>query len=111
MDRRRFLGMSLFSLGALSATVKTLFSSSQAMAAGKCEVPTGANAADPTKAPGKTFNYVVDANTSKHAKYKAGDNCKGCKFYLGQGDTAPCTMMQKKLVSGCGWCQLYAKKS
>lgn len=76
--------------------------------------PAGKALGSPTEGMGKNLEYVLDAKTSKNAKYTAGSNCGNCKFYndkKAEGGYAPCTMMGMKYVTTCGWCKSYAKKA
>lgn len=72
--------------------------------------PAGVKVVDPTEPAAKRLDYVVDASTSKHAKYKAGQDCTNCKFYTtakAKDNYAPCKMLGNKFVTGCGWCKSY----
>ncbi len=85
-------------------------------AATKCPAtaPAGKMIAEPGVGMAKTLQYVADAKTTKHAKFKAGSDCGNCKFFnLAKADSgfAPCTMMGMKYVSECGWCMSYALKA
>lgn len=76
--------------------------------------PKGKALGVPTEGMGKSLEYVLDAKTSKNAKYKAGSSCNNCKFYnaaKAEGGYAPCTMMGMKYVTHCGWCKSYALKA
>jgi hypothetical protein len=76
--------------------------------------PAGKAVASSTEGMGKTLNYVMDAKTSKHAKFKSGSTCGTCKFYnaaKADGGYAPCTMMGMKFVTTCGWCQSFSAKA
>lgn len=110
LNRRSFFqfALALSSLSLLGKPTKLL-------AAEKCSTtpPPGKNIASPNEGMGKTLEYVVDASTSKNAKYKAGANCANCKFYNTaklEGGHAPCTMLGMKYVSNCGWCKSYLSK-
>jgi hypothetical protein len=75
--------------------------------------PKGKPLGVPTEGMGKSLEYVLDANTSKNAKFKPGSSCNSCKFYnagKAEGGYAPCTMMGMKYVTHCGWCKSYASK-
>lgn len=111
LSRRSFFKFALAGV----AVVPFIAKASKSFAADACPTtpPAGKQVAKPTEGMGKTLNYVEDAKTSKHAKYKAGANCAGCKFYnaaKAEGGYAPCTMMGMKYVTSCGWCSSYAAK-
>jgi hypothetical protein len=57
--------------------------------------------------------YVEDATTSKHAAYKPGQMCSGCRFYQGTPGKAwgPCQIfVGKGDVSAKGWCATFNAK-
>jgi hypothetical protein len=112
LSRRSFFKFAL----AGAAVVPFVAKATKSFAADACPTtaPAGKALASPTEGMGKTLNYVTDAKTSKHAKYKAGSNCGSCKFYnaaKAEGGYAPCTMMGMKYVTNCGWCTSYAAKA
>jgi hypothetical protein len=106
---------SLLKILASTVAVAPLFKLGKLMAEEKKkECPTAAPAdvkvVTADDAAGKRLDYVVDATTSKNAKYKAGQNCENCKFYTadkGKDGYAPCKMLANKYVAGCGWCKSY----
>lgn len=108
---------SFFKFAVAGAAIVPFFAkATKALAADACPTtaPAGKAVASPTEGMGKTLQYVTDAKTSKHAKYKAGANCGNCKFYnaaKAEGGYAPCTMMGMKYVTNCGWCSSYAAKA
>ena len=62
----------------------------------------------------KKLQYVEDATTVEHKKYKPGQACGNCIFYKYKkevGGYAPCSQLQNRYVNKCGWCKQYAKKS
>lgn len=72
--------------------------------------PKGKTIAKPNEGMAKTLQYVDVASSSKHAKYKSGNDCGNCKFYNKAKEDnayAPCTMMGMKYVAKCGWCISY----
>lgn len=112
LSRRSFFKFALAS----AAVVPFIAKATNALAADACPTaaPAGKAAASPTEGMGKTLGYVMDAKTSKHAKYKAGSHCGNCKFYnvaKAEGGFAPCTMMGMKYVTNCGWCSSYSAKA
>ena len=97
LDRRSFFTMAL----SVATIVPFAFKSMKA------------EAAAPAVGMAKSLDYVVDAGTSKNAKFKAGQNCLNCKYYndkKADGGYAPCTMMGMKYVTSCGWCKSYLVK-
>lgn len=111
LTRRSFFQMAIASAVVVPFALKGV----NAVAAESCPKvgPAGKQLGVPTEGMGKSLEYVLDAKTSKNAKYKAGDNCGNCKFYnqaKADGGYAPCTMMGMKYVTNCGWCKSYAKK-
>lgn len=110
--RRSFFQMALATIAIVPLALK----SGDAFATGACPAkpPAGKALGSPTEGMGKSLEYVLDAKTSKNAKYKAGSDCGNCKFYnAAKADSghAPCTMMGMKYVTQCGWCKSYAKKA
>ena len=100
---------------AAAAIVPFIAKATKAFAADACPktAPAGKALASPTEGMGKTLQYVLDAKTSKHPKYKAGAKCGSCKFYnvaKADGGYAPCTMMGMKYVTNCGWCTSFTAK-
>ena len=66
---------------------------------------------DPTA---KALGYVEDAATATRPD-KAGTPgdqqvCSNCALYLGEGETAPCTIFQGREVVGAGWCNAWVPK-
>ena len=66
---------------------------------------------DPTA---KALQYVEDATTANRMD-KAGvaaaeQNCASCALYMGEGETAPCTLFQGRYVKGTGWCTAWVPK-
>lgn len=111
LTRRSFFQMAL-----AAATVVPFVLKAGTALAESCPAvgPAGKAVGSPTEGMGKSLEYVLDANTSKNAKHKKGDNCGNCKFYnQAKADSgfAPCTMMGMKYVTNCGWCKSYAKKA
>lgn len=75
--------------------------------------PAGKPIAKPNEGMGKPLHYVEKAEESKHGKYKKGQDCSNCKFYIVAKESngyAPCTMLGMKYVTRCGWCSSYAVK-
>jgi hypothetical protein len=110
--RRSFFSFSLAGLAALPFLTKA----GKAFAADACptSAPAGKAVASSTEGMGKNLVYVTDAKTSKHALYKAGQNCANCTFYTAakaEGGYAPCAMMGNKFVTNCGWCKSYKAKA
>ncbi len=63
----------------------------------------------------QSLGYKHDAtkvDRQKFAKYKAGDVCSNCQFYLGRpGEPwGPCQIFPGKHVNANGWCSAYVKK-
>jgi len=116
MDEK-FTRRSFFQLAVAGLTVAPfVLKASNSMAADACpaKAPAGKALGSPTEGMGKGLEYVLDAKTSKNAKYKAGQNCGNCKFYnAAKADSghAPCTMMGMKFVTHCGWCKSYSLKA
>lgn len=111
LSRRSFFRIAL----AGAVVVPFIARATKSFAADSCPktAPAGKQVASPTEGMGKTLNYVLDANTSKHAKHKAGARCGDCKFFnvaKGEGGYAPCTMMGMKYVTNCGWCSSFTAK-
>lgn len=109
--RRSFFKMAVASAAIIPFALKGV----AALGAETCPktAPAGKAVASPTDGMGKSLEYVLDAKTSKNAKYKAGNNCGNCKFYnQAKADSgyAPCTMLGMKYVTNCGWCKTYTKK-
>jgi hypothetical protein len=119
MEKETFSRRSFFKFALAGATVVPFVSNvmaQKAMAADACPstAPAGKQVAKVGEGMAKSLNYVEDANTAKHAKYKAGAKCGGCKFYndkKAEGGYAPCTMMGMKFVTNCGWCSSYMAKA
>ena len=112
VTRRSFFKFAL----AGAAVVPFVLKATNSFAADKCPTtpPAGKPMVNSNEGMGKSFQYVADATTSKHAKYKAGSHCANCKFFnanKGEGGYAPCTMMGMKWVTNCGWCTSYAAKA
>ena len=112
LNRRSFFQMAV----AAAVIVPFALKSSALEAADACpaKAPAGKALGSPTEGMGKSLEYVLDAKTSKNAKYKAGANCGNCKFYnaaKAESGHAPCTMMGMKYVTHCGWCKSYAAKA
>jgi hypothetical protein len=67
---------------------------------------------DPTA---KALNYVEDAtqaNRTDKAGTPAGEQmCSTCALYNGDGETAPCTLFQMRIVKGSGWCTAWVPKA
>ena len=59
------------------------------------------------------FAYKADATQSKHAKYKAGQQCSNCTLFQGKATDAAggCGIFPGKQVSAKGWCNAYAKRA
>jgi hypothetical protein len=109
--RRSFFKLALMGV----VTIPLIAKSAKLFAADACPStpPTGKALAQPNEGMGKTLEYVMDAKTSKNAKYKAGNSCANCKFYnaaKAEGGYAPCTMLGMKYVTNCGWCKSYSPK-
>ncbi len=108
LSRRSFFKFALATAAAVAPFVSMAASSCpSAPLAGKQMAKVGEGMA-------KALNYVEEAKTSKHPKYKAGSQCSGCKFYndkKAEGGYAPCTMLGMKYVSNCGWCMSFAAKA
>lgn len=66
---------------------------------------------DPTA---KALQYVEDATTANRmdkAGVAAADQmCSSCALYQGDGETAPCTLFQNRIVKGAGWCTAWVPK-
>lgn len=112
LSRRSFFQYSL--TAAIAAPL--LIHSSDLFAQAKCPAtpPAGKMVAKPGEGMAKSLQYVEDAKTSKHAKFKAGADCGNCKFFnkaKAEGGYAPCTMMGMRYVSSCGWCTTYMLKA
>lgn len=112
LSRRSFFKFAL----AGAAVVPFLVKASKSLAADACPktAPAKKQIAKPGEGMAKSLNYVEDAKTAKHAKYKAGSSCGNCKFYndkKAEGGYAPCTMLGMKYVTNCGWCSSYAVKA
>jgi hypothetical protein len=107
---------SFFKLVSAAVAATTLLSKPmQAAAATACpaSAPAGKQVAKAGEGMAKSLEYVVDANDSKNAKYKKGQNCGNCKYYNDKKEEkgyAPCTMMGMKFVTTCGWCKSYLAK-
>jgi hypothetical protein len=114
---RNFSRRSFFKMGLASVAVVPLIARvSKSFAGEACptSAPAGKQIASSSEGMGKNLEYVVDANASKNALHKAGDNCAKCKFYndkLAAGGYAPCAMMGNKFVTSCGWCKSYKAKA
>lgn len=112
LSRRSFFKFAL----AGAVVVPFIARASKSLAADACPkvAPAGKQVAKVGEGMAKTLNYVEDAKTAKHTKYKAGANCANCKFYndkKAEGGYAPCTMMGMKYVTNCGWCSSYMAKA
>jgi hypothetical protein len=112
LSRRSFFKFALTGV----AVVPFILKASKSFAADACPktAPAGKQIAKVGEGMAKTLNYVEDAKTAKHAKYKAGSLCGNCKFYndkKAEGGYAPCTMMGMKYVTTCGWCSSFAAKA
>ena len=108
-SRRSFFTVALASLSVVPFLGK-------AFAADSCpaKAPAGKALASPTEGMGKSLEYVLDSNTSKHALHKAGQTCANCNFYVvakAESGHAPCAMMGNKFVTNCGWCKSYKAKA
>ena len=112
LNRRSFFTMALSVVTIVPLALRSL-KAEAAPAACPTKAPAGKSVAEPGVGMGKSLEYVVDAGTSKNAKYKAGQNCLNCKYYndkKADGGYAPCTMMGMKYVTSCGWCKSYLVK-
>ena len=115
--KENFTRRSFFQMLAASAVVVPFaFKAVTSEAADACPKtpPAGKALGSPTEGMGKSLEYVMDAKSSKNAKYKSGDNCGNCKFFnqaKAENGYAPCTMMGMKYVTTCGWCKSYSKKA
>lgn len=112
LSRRSFFKFAL----AGAAVVPFVAKATKSFAADACPktAPAGKQIAKPGEGMAKSLNYVEDAKTAKHAKFKAGASCATCKFYnaaKAEGGYAPCTMMGMKFVTNCGWCSSFAAKA
>jgi hypothetical protein len=112
LSRRSFFKFAL----AGAAVVPFVGKITKSIAADACPgtPPAGKQVAKPGEGMAKTLNYVEDAKSAKHAKFKAGAHCATCKFYndkKAEGGYAPCTMMGMKYVTNCGWCSSYTAKA
>ena len=116
MEKSTISRRSFFKFAAAAvAVVPLIVKATKSFAADACPTtaPAGKALASSTEGMGKTLQYVMDAKTSKNAKYKAGSKCGSCKFYnaaKAEGGYAPCTMMGMKFVTNCGWCSSYTAK-
>lgn len=111
-SRRKFFQLAIAGL----TIAPLLLKSSNALAAGACPAmpPKGKAVGVPGEGMAKNLEYVLDAKTSKNAKYKAGSDCGNCKFFNSakiESGHAPCTMMGMKYVTNCGWCKSYLLKA
>lgn len=66
---------------------------------------------DPTA---MALQYTEDATTANRMD-KAGvaaaeQVCSNCALYMGEGETAPCTLFQGRSVRGSGWCTAWVPK-
>jgi len=112
LSRRSFFKIAL----AGAAVVPFIVKASKSFASDGCPktAPVGKSIVSPTEGMGKTLQYVTEASTSKHPKYKTGNACRDCKFFnvgKAEGGYAPCTMMGMKYVSNCGWCSSFNAKA
>lgn len=109
LSRRSFFQMFL----GVVAVAPVVFKMGEANAAACGAAPAGKKVAQVGTGMAKGLDYVAVATDSKHAKYKAGQDCGNCKFYQAakaEKDYAPCTMMGMSFVASCGWCKSYLKK-
>lgn len=117
MEKNTISRRSFFKLAVAAATVVPfMVKAAKSIAADTCPAtaPAGKALASPSEGMGKTLQYVIEAKTSKHPKFKAGSNCGNCNFYnvaKAEGGYAPCTMMGMKYVTNCGWCISFAAKT
>ena len=113
--KKEFTRRTFFQALVASAVVLPMaFKSMASVEACPVAPPAGKALGSPTEGMGKSLEYVLDAKTSKNAKYKKGDACGNCKFYNQakvESGHAPCTMMGMKYVTNCGWCKSYSKKA
>lgn len=116
MENEKLTRRSFFKMAVAAAAVTPFALNAVKSLAAECPKapPAGKALGSPTEGMGKSLEYVLDANTSKNPKYKAGDSCGNCKFFNQakvEGGYAPCTMMGMKYVTNCGWCKSYSKKA
>ncbi len=114
-DRRNFLlktafGIALFPLAKMASVLANACPSPAPKAADIKK-----RLLDPEGKVAKRLNYVVNAPDGKgHAKWKAGDNCGNCKFYIRPHKAEPhyarCSMAANRFVPICGWCKSYLRK-
>ena len=73
--------------------------------------PEGKKLIDPKSKAAQRLDFVMDAKmAAKHKKYKKGDTCKTCRYYLVKkeaGGWAPCQMLGAKYVPNCAWCKTF----
>jgi hypothetical protein len=114
-NRRKFLTKSLALLGFIP-----FLNLNKSFAAVKCpqELKIDAknvldNLLDPSSPMAKGLAYYPNASDGKtHQKYKQGNLCGNCKFYDATKEEqahAPCSLIGKKYVASCGWCQSYVQ--
>ncbi len=96
-SRRRFIQL------AVAATTLPLL---QRMATHPAHAELPALSADNPQA--KALEYVPDGTTSKHALYKAGNNCSNCQLFNAGNNT--CSVFPGFTVAPEGWCAAWMKK-
>lgn len=112
LNRRSFFTMALSAVTIAPFALKSVKAEAAAPAC-PATGPAGKQVAQVGVGMAKSLDYVVDAKSSKNAKFKAGQNCLNCKYYndkKAEGGYAPCTMMGMKYVTNCGWCKSYLAK-
>ncbi len=62
------------------------------------------------------LGYVAEAqraDTKKHPKFAAGQNCTNCALYQGKpaAKAGACPLFAGKQVAGAGWCSAWARKA
>lgn len=72
-----------------------------------------ASETDPTAT---SLGYKADGSKvdkQKFPKYAADQSCSNCALYQGKATDAwaPCPALSNKLVSGKGWCSVWAKRA
>ena len=113
LDRRSFFQMAVTALAIAPIAIKSIGSAEAAPAGCPTAPLAGKQMAVVGTGMAKSLEYNEAATATKHAKYKAGQNCLNCKYYndkKAEGGYAPCTMMGMKYVSNCGWCKSYLAK-
>ena len=101
-NRRRFLKASCGALVGLAAINIKVYAGDK--------VPED----DPTA---MALGYKEDASQVDTGKYpkRAGEDgakqfCDNCALYAGDGEWAPCSIFQNRLVAGKGWCNAWVPK-